>query len=87
MENESNNKMTGKVSDYDGYYGYIDTADEKYLLMKSEMLDNNTVVGDIVSFTPETYISNKYRKKVARFVRKLEKKSYKNQDIGIFSKE
>ena len=89
MENENDKKMIGTVSAFDGYYGYINAAEEKYLLMQSEVLDSiNIISGDEVSFLPEIYpIRDDHQKKIARFVRKLEKKEENYNDIGIFSKK
>ena len=70
-------KTYGKVKDYDGYNGTIKGIDGKeYLLIKKEIIPPRELhVEDNVSFEPEHFETVELEEDIARFVKKLEKKS------------
>ena len=70
-------KTFGKVESFDGYNGYIKGVDGKeYLLMKKEIIPPvDLQVNDKVCFEPEYVETIEIQEDIARFVKKLEKKS------------
>ena len=70
-------KTFGKIKEFDGYNGYIKGVDGKdYLLMKKEIVSPTELhVNDNVYFEPEYFETVETQEDIARFVKKLEKKS------------
>ncbi|MBQ4030770.1 MAG: hypothetical protein II625_03340 [Bacilli bacterium] len=70
-------KTFGKIKDFDGYNGTIKGIDGKeYLLMKKEIIPPQELhENDKVCFEPEHFETVETEEDIARFVKKLEKKS------------
>ena len=70
-------KTFGKVKEFDGYNGYIKGVDGKdYLLMKREVVSPHIIYeNDNVFFEPDRFDTVETHENIARFVKKLEKKS------------
>jgi hypothetical protein len=70
-------KTFGKVKEFDGYNGYIKGIDGKdYLLMQRDISSEEELhVDDKVYFEPDHFETVEIQEDIARFVKKLEKKS------------
>ena len=70
-------KTIGKIKEFDGYNGYIKGVDGKnYLLMKKEIIPPTELhVDDKVYFEPEHFETVETQEEIARFVKRLEKRS------------
>ena len=62
----------GKVIEYDGFNGIIESNGIKYIFNKNNVL-NDIKIGDIVKFNSEIYKSVEIIKYVATFVEKIDK--------------
>lgn len=66
----------GKITEYDGNTGNItDINGDNYLLLRHELKDNTLKENDYVVFKPENYDTVEVNEKVARFVKRLDKKT------------
>lgn len=72
-------KLEGIVKEYNGFNGKIvDKFGDSYLLLKEEIVDDKIINKlDVVTFVSEGYKINSIDGKIARFVRKKEKKKSK----------
>ena len=70
-------KVIGKVKEFDGYNGYIKGLDGKeYLLTEKEIVKPTKLeIDDNVIFEPEYYKTIETEENIARFIRKIEKRS------------
>ena len=70
-------KTFGKISEFDGYNGYIKGIDGKdYLLMQKEITPPEELrVDDKVCFEPDYFETVETKEDIARFVKRLDKKS------------
>ena len=70
-------KTFGKVKEFDGYNGYIKGIDGKeYLLIKNEIIPPTDMrVNDNVYFEPDYFETVETQENIARFVKRLEKRS------------
>jgi len=73
-------KQYGKVTDFNGFNGFIKGIDGKdYLIMNHELLSNDIVLNDLVYFEPDIYESTELKQDIARFIRPI-RKEYTNGD-------
>ena len=71
-------KQYGKVTDFNGYNGFIKGIDGKdYLILKHELLSGDISLNEIVYFEPDIYESSEIRQDIARFIKPL-RKDYNN---------
>ena len=70
-------KTFGKIKKFDGYNGTIKGVDGKdYLLMKKEIIPPTDMqINDNVYFEPDYFKTVETEENIARFVKRLEKKS------------
>lgn len=67
-------KQYGKVTDFNGYNGYIKGIDGKdYLIMYKELLDSDIKLNELVYFEPDIYETTEIKQDIARFIRPIQK--------------
>ena len=67
-------KQYGKVTDFNGYNGYIKGIDGKdYLIMYKELLDSDIKLNELVDFEPDIYETTEIKQYIARFIRPIQK--------------
>ena len=72
-------KSYGKVIEYDGYTGAnLGVDGNKYLMLSTEILDNDIGKDDYVSFDAEVYKDVEFTKHIARFIKRVNKEDMKN---------
>lgn len=63
----------GKVVSYDGNSGIIlDEFGNKYIFLKTDLVNNDVFKGNFVTFQKEIFHTLELDKKMARFIRKID---------------